>query len=64
MWVVVIPAMPAAAHTVVISTAVMRLRNPGNYGHRKEKWSNKNSFSELAHPRLDANSPAKAFPHF
>ena len=64
MWVVVVPAMPAAAHPVVISTVVMRLRYSGNSGHRKEKCRNKNTLSEIANQRLYANSPAKSFKQY
>ncbi len=64
VWVVVVPAMSATAHTVVISAVVMRLREPGNNRRRKNKKNNKNRVPEPAHPRLDANSPSKAFPPF
>jgi len=42
----------------------LMLREPGDNRHRKNKKNNKNRVSKPAHPRLDANSPAKAFPHF
>jgi len=58
MAVVIVPATPATAHAVVISTVagviVMLLRKPGNNRKPEEKRSDKNYLSKTVHLQLDA----------
>jgi hypothetical protein len=56
MAVVIIPAATAAAHSVVVSAIVVLLRKCRNDCGSEEERSDENSFSKLAHLRLDAKS--------